>query len=277
MRKFKNATLLKLASKTLERNKIFEGRHEGESCYIFGNGASLKYFDLEKFDDRVAIGCNALFFHRDFEKLNVSYYFSGHPFLYYPFWTNPYSRKFSKNLLGPAYRAKIETYTKTNYFLSLSNYPSLQGDNIYYVHHFDRPFEGYTNRSLHRYFTPMSGALQAMLGLAINLGFADITLVGCDYSFTPRGIGHYFEAGTNSDHYSEEPFCKEYILDAVRHAKIKTVVPNSNYSGHILPHISYMELTGDKPVYRENHQVLGRNDMVSLSQSEMKYRIYHEK
>src|ERR1035437_4354265 len=103
---FKNTILSILAKKVLERNKKFEGLHRGESCYIFGNGASIKYFDLKKLDDKIAIGCGALFLHRDFSKLNVKYYYEGHPFFYYPYWRNPYSKKLERNILGAFYKEK---------------------------------------------------------------------------------------------------------------------------------------------------------------------------
>lgn len=274
MQKLKNAILLRLARKTLERNRVFEERHKGESCYLIGNGASIKYFDLERFGDKTVIGCNALFFHRDFHKLNASYYFSGHPFLYYPYWTNPYTRKRVKNGLGPLYRSKMRIYNNVNYFVSLSNYFGLRTKNTYYLHHFDKAFGNYSACSLGGEFAAMDGALPAMLGMAIYMGFTDITLVGCDYSFYPQAIGHFFEVGAFEDSFRNEPVSEAFLNNAKLHATLRTVTPNDSYSGHILPDIGYMELTGSEPVYRENTTIVTKSDLLSLNQSGMNYKIF---
>lgn len=49
----KNKILHFISRSVIERNKKFKDAHAGESCYIFGNGASLKYYDLEKFSDKL--------------------------------------------------------------------------------------------------------------------------------------------------------------------------------------------------------------------------------
>src|SRR3990167_2434038 len=101
---YKNKIILLLSKKVLERNKKFESLHKGESCYIFGNGPSLKYFDFKKFNNKIVIGCGGLFLHRDFDKINVKYYYEGHPFFNHPYWINPYSKKIVKNVLGISYK-----------------------------------------------------------------------------------------------------------------------------------------------------------------------------
>ena len=35
----------------LSKNIKFKNKHKGEECYIFGNGSSIKYFELSKFSD----------------------------------------------------------------------------------------------------------------------------------------------------------------------------------------------------------------------------------
>ena len=62
----KNKILLTLSKKTLDRNQKYKEAHAGEGCYIFGNGVSIKYFDLTKFNDKPSIGCGVLFLHNNF-------------------------------------------------------------------------------------------------------------------------------------------------------------------------------------------------------------------
>ncbi len=274
MSHLKNKTLSLLAKKTLKRNKKFGGIHQGESCYLFGNGASLKYFDLKKFDDKIVISCGPLSVHRDFKKMNVKYHFEGHPFFYYPYWTNPYTRKFEKNIYGAFYKEKIRLHKDVSYFLSLSNYFGIRDDNIYYIHHFDKPFDTFTDCKLDHSFTSMASGLGGMLGLAVCMGFKDITLVGCDYSFFPQSQGHFYEFGRLADSFHETPCNEKFLRAAAEHANLRVVTPNENYKGHILPHISYKDLTGDEPVYRENHEICTQSDLLALNRCRMDYKIF---
>lgn len=203
-----------LVKKVLDRNKKFDGLHKGESCYLFGNGASLKYFDLKNFDDKIVIGCGALFLHRDFKKIDVKYYYGGYSFFYYPYWINPYSKKINKNILGIFYKEKMPCYENVKYFVCLSNYLGIRGDNIYYLHHFSKAFKTYSDSRMDENFTPMASGLAGMLGLALFMGFKDITLVGCDYTFFPQGQGHFYDFGKYPDAFHEEPINKDFLLDA---------------------------------------------------------------
>jgi hypothetical protein len=113
---FKNKALFSLSKKIIEKNLKFKDIHKGQSCYLFGNGSSLKYFDFKSFNDKDAIGCGALFLHKDFNLLNIKYYFEGHPFFYYPYWINPYSRKIQMNPMGKFFKKR---QLNNNFFVVL--------------------------------------------------------------------------------------------------------------------------------------------------------------
>ena len=270
----KDRILLRLARKVLGRNTAFAGRHAGESCYLFGNGASIKHYDLGQFNDKIGIGCNNLFFHKDFLNLDVRYYYTGHPFLYYPFWSNPYSNKYEKNILGSIYRKKIILSQHVTYFMSLSDYISIRRRNIYYCHHFGQGFKGYANNKIDGVFTAMESGLGGMLGMAIFMGFTDVTLVGCDYLCFPQGQGHFFETGVRPQTFWKEPVSEEFLSDASKHTDLKVLTLNDSYRGHILPHISYEEFTGQKPIFRENDKLVSEQDLHDLNLSGMRYRVY---
>jgi hypothetical protein len=255
----------------LARNKKFEALYKGESCYIFGNGASLKYYDFINFNDKIAIGCAGLFFHRDFKKINVKYYYEGHPFILYPYWINPYSNKINKNVLGMLYKRKMSDCSYVNYFISLSNYFGIRGDNIFYLYHFNKAFTSYTESKLDAEFTPMASSLSGMLGLALFMGFSDITLVGCDWFYFPQGEGHFYDFGRFDDLFIEDPINKEFLLDAAQYADIRIVTPHEGYRGHLLPDITYKELTGDEPTYKENYEIVSESDLKALSRCGMIY------
>jgi hypothetical protein len=270
----KNRILSLLATNVLKRNKKFEGLHKGESCYIFGNGASIKHFDLKKFDDKVAIAIGTINMHRDFKKINVKYYYEGAPFFYYPYWINPCSKKLEKNIIGSFYKKKTRLHNGISYFMSLSNYFGIKGQNIYYVHHFGKPFSNFTDCRLDSNFTSMTSGLSGMIGMAIFMGFKDITFVGCDYLLFPNYDGHFYEFFKYPDAFPKKPTDEMCLLAAAQHANMRVVTPNEDYRGHILPHITYKELTGDEPVYEENDGILSKSDLLTLSRSRLLYKIF---
>lgn len=270
----KNTILHFISGSVRNRNRKFVGRHNGESCYIFGNGISLKYFDLSKFSDRVGIGCNNLFFHKDFNELNVKYYFTGHPFFYYPYWKNPRSKKFVENRFGKMFAKKILESSNISFFLNLSNYFGLRGDNIFYLYHFDEKFTNYSNCNISSRFTAMEGSLQAMLGLAINLGFTKITLVGCDYTFYPQSILHFFEYGKEINNYPERPFIESYLKSALEHADIETVLTDEKYEGHCIKGTTYQNMFNLESKFQENVDIVDVKILDELDNCEVLYKIY---
>jgi len=270
-------SILYIFSKQIRKcNKKFIGIHKGESCYIFGNGASLKYFDLKKFSDKIALGLGALFVHKEFEYLQMRYCYEGQPFFFYPYWSNPYrNNKFEKNIIGRFYKERFLSYPNIIYFMSLSNYFGINGSNKYFVHHFNQPFNGFHNCLLNEKFTSMSSGLAGIIGIAICLGFKDITLVGYDYSMFPQAQGHFYEyGGWFENTYWGTPVNKEVLLAAMQHANIRIVTPNDSYRGHILPGITYKTLTGDEPCYRENNEICENSGLLRLNEGRMSYKIF---
>ena len=115
----KNRFLFNLTKKIILRNRKFKGLHSGESCYLFGNAKSLKYYDLSLFNDRVSIGCNFLFLHKDFGDIGMSYYYNADPFFFYPYWRNLYTGKIERHILGGLFEAKIRENSDVNFFINV--------------------------------------------------------------------------------------------------------------------------------------------------------------
>lgn len=42
----KKKIIYNIASPILSKIRTLKNKHEGETCYLFGDGASIKYFDL---------------------------------------------------------------------------------------------------------------------------------------------------------------------------------------------------------------------------------------
>ena len=158
-------------------------------------------------------------------------------------------------------------------FCNLSNYFGIHGDDIYFAHHFDAPFNGFEKNKLDKVFTTLSSSLSGMLGLAIYMGFKDINLVGCDYSMTPQLQGHFYEYGKFPDNQNDDPH-KELLLDAMEYADIRLITPGKHYRGNVLPYVSYKEFTGDNTNYKENIDILSKSDLLDLDRFSMLYEIF---
>ena len=79
-----NKLIYSLNKRSFSRNVQFKDIHKGDTCYIFGNGESIKSMDLNNFNDKISIGCNNLFLHKDFEKLDCRYYQIVAPLIFLP-------------------------------------------------------------------------------------------------------------------------------------------------------------------------------------------------
>ena len=266
-----------LTRRALFKNHKFKDIHKGEKCYIFGNGASIKYFDLAEFNDRIAITCGAMFLHKDYQKLNVKYYYTGHPFFYYPYWTNPYNQKFERNRTGLIYKKNIYARNDIDYFINLTNYFGISGKNVHFLYRYGQLFSDIKGSDLTGKYTFMDSALSAMIGIAIYMGFEDITLVGCDYASSPILWGHFFEFGKRPTRDNGIIYAEQSLLAAKEVAELKTITINPEYKGDIVKETTYKSFTNNEINYEENYEIVDQPNLLELNKTNMGYRIFPEK
>jgi hypothetical protein len=270
---FKNKFFYSVTKNILSKNNTFKGIHRGESCYFFGNAKSLKYYDLSLFNDKVSIGCNFLFLHKDFNNAGVNYYYNGDPFFLYPYAKNLYTKKFKKNAIGKLFVQKVKDNPDINYFINISDYPMLRGKNIFYLHHFGEHFTDYSQCGLDTAFTATKSALSGMLGIAIYLGFKDATLVGFDHLLKPKASEHFYEYGKLDQVYEPTALHEKFLIEAQKFLNLRVVSPNDSYKGHIIPHINYEHLTGKRALFRENTEIIENRDLEKLRKSDFGFSI----
>jgi hypothetical protein len=255
--------LFRLAQPLLRRNRQFENRHAGQSCYVFGNGASLKGMDLARFSDRISIGCNSLFLHNDFDKLDCRYYFLPAPFLFHRY--RKYYGRWHRNYMGDLYREKVLAHPGVSFFTSLSNCIGLSADNLYYTHHFGSRAWDFGQARLDGHFSFMQGGMYAMIGLAFSMGFKSVTLVGCDYAFSPRYVSHFFEKGLGGKIENEEEiYGGNFFSECAKMMDLSIMVPDSVRS-ELMPYIEYSVHTGKPFLYRENTEIVSQHDLELLA------------
>ena len=61
----------KFFSNLVSKNIKFKDKYINQSCYIIGNGQSIKYFDLKKFSKNKTLTCGWMFLHKDYKNLDV--------------------------------------------------------------------------------------------------------------------------------------------------------------------------------------------------------------
>ncbi len=265
---FKNLILRHLARNILARNKVFKNIHQGESCYIFGNGISLKGMDLKKFDDKISIGCGFIYLHKEFPYLNMRYCLELHPFYYYPLWKNPYSRLREKNILGALSKKFLTDHKNLISFCSLSNYFGIRAENIYYLHNFGLKTPSLEACNLDGNFSFMQGALYGMIGLAIYMGFKKATLVGCDYTHSPARSLHFYEKGEGVIH-TDTNRSNNVFFELIKQKIDLLTVTIPGTQSKDLKYVEYDKYSGEKFCYRENTQIVEKKWLNCLRDSKM--------
>jgi len=257
-----NKTLKFLSRGVLSENEKFKNRHKGETCYIIGNGASLKSMDLSSFTDHITIPLNFLCLHNDFKLLNAPYYVISAPSFLYSYRTNPYTKKFTKNHLGRAFQKSITEFPDITLFTSLSNYFGFKMvKKINYFHHFGCRDIDINKCDISGNFSFMKGGLHAGIGLAINMGFQKAILVGCDYIFTPLSDGHFYASGPSLISENNNNIYESLIYETnnIMELELITDTAESNW----MRYQNYEKYSGKKLYYRENREIV-RSEYLDL-------------
>tara|TARA_B100001059_G_C17709479_1_gene514639 strand:+ start:207 stop:1040 length:834 start_codon:yes stop_codon:yes gene_type:complete len=251
----KNKFLFKsLAQPILSRNKKFLNIHKNKTCYIFGNGASIKNLDLKDFSDLPTIGINHLCLHKDFKYLDTKYYVLPESFFFYPYKKNIYTgKRFEENIMGKLFKKSFNEFKKINLFTSLTNFFGAQFPNVYYIHHFGYKLPDIKYNQIDSIFSFMSGGLNAAIGLAINLGFSKAYLVGCDYLFSPVKYGHFYDFGPPQISTDKEIY-PNLIHESSKLIKL-CVITDKGISNH-LDYIEYTDYKSKKINYKENTEII---------------------
>lgn len=188
----------------VKKNVSLKGLHAGETCFIFGNGASLKYYDISKLPKNIAIVCAYSLVDDRMRNLNVKYYAFCESYSLYPlvFNTYPHVRKFQKNKIRDIFAKSIKNYKNIRIITNLTNIYSsvLPRNNTSYIFHFGK--RNVLSCDMADSFGACGGALDYMLGVAKYMGFSKAIILGCDYLGSPPQMGHFY--------YDSEPFIGIY-------------------------------------------------------------------
>lgn len=243
------------------RLERFSNKHIGESCYVFGDGPSIKWFDLDQFADHPAICCGMIPFHKDFVKLRIKYATLAAPWVFLPKLLQP--RMY--HLLGgiaSEYKRLVRNARHIEFFINLSNMPSLSGANVTHIYR-GLPRERNFTDGLLRGFDLFAGSFHASLTLAYYLGFSKIYLVGFDaWTIQPSRNMHWYERGEGV--FFEPVNLATDFLDVIRRSADIYTISADGQSKNVV-NISYESYTGKKPLFRENDQLLAPHHLAVLA------------
>ena len=264
MREKLKKILANISKPTLSKIHKYKDFHKNESCYLIGDGISLKWFDLSLFHDRVSIPTGFLPFHNDFDKLNVKYSLFIEPWYFYPLReSNKIAKLYKKEI--------IYKYKDINFFINLSNYPFIKkNSNINYVFNNDFFDSRIQENFISNRINAFHGVFRFSISLAVYMGFEHIYLLGCDYTHVPSRSLHWYEKGKGV--LLEQPnYQKNFIEIAKEFIDITTITLDGK--SDFINYIKYEDFTGKKPVFKENNQLLSENKLIILN-SRNRYKIY---
>jgi hypothetical protein len=254
------------------RLEKFNNIHEGETCYIFGDGPSIKWFDLNEFRDHPAICCGMIPFHKDFAKLNAKYYVLIEPWLFVSKILQP---KILHDLrqIAAEYKKCIDILRDKEIFINLSNIFSMSGANINYVYQ-KLPKPRNRTDQLVNQLDCFGGSFHASLTLAYYLGFKKIYLVGFDaWTIQPARALHWYELG-DGEFFNTTNFASEFLELLKSTIDIYTISKDGQSCN--VKNISYETYTRKTPAYKENHELLSERSLHVLA-TYPKYKIFPTK
>ena len=163
-----------------ERQRLlsFRDRHRGGRCFVLGNGPSLREMDLSKLDGEVTFGVNRIFeAYLSLGLAPVTYYCVSDPTVW--------------RLIGRT----AESAKAAQVFVRL---PDIQDPNSQTIHLVQRDYDLFMDagwfpldpaQGLARGLTVL---LDLCLPLAYWMGFDEVILLGCDFSFDPKRDNHFY-------------------------------------------------------------------------------------
>ena len=248
----------------LRKNKRFIGLHSNETCYIFGNGRSLKYYDLNFFNDKVAIGLNHIGLHKDCIKLNIKYIVVPESLFMYPVLKNPYNNKLQKNVMFDIFKSSVKNLNNITIFTSVTNIFGWGLKNLHYLYNFGIKNCNIKHCNIAGEFSYMRGALYSGLGMAIAMGFQKAILVGCDHLHTPSCGGHFYTYGKPiyESGQLEENMYEELLASISK--KIEITVLTNDQESLWLNSMTYEQYTNQKMSYRENTEIVEEKNLIKL-------------
>lgn len=185
-----------IAAGAAKKNKDLKDLYKNQRCFILGNGVSLNEIDISKLADEWTFGCGCLYLHKDIGKLNLKFFVATYAV-----------RESSRGNVG-RYLDHFSTIEKTFsnpetiFFVRAINKELFQRHNIlrrrrvYYLKPKQPlPAEQAVKEpiDLTKRSGLLPGSMSSMLTTAVYMGFKEIYLCGCGYTYEPQQVYHFYD------------------------------------------------------------------------------------
>ena len=194
----------------LRKNKQLHNQYEGERIFIFYSGSSILNVNFTAFKNEYVMGANLLALHNNFKELDVDFY------AYTGSWNYSLGKYMAWGLHeiydGLSHKTKLFLNSSSYYWINNLNYCGIVDDrekfkkNTYFINNksFILDSGNDVNCNLPK---NLHGVVSRSIGIAIDLGFKEIYLIGSDYSKDPIRVGHFYgttDFTTSRDEYETE-------------------------------------------------------------------------
>lgn len=175
--------------RNLQRVKNLKNTHQGQRCFIIGNGPSLNQTDLSNLANEYTFGLNRIYLLFDKMGFTPTYYVC----------TNPYVIEQSWQEIHRISGIKFLGQASIRYFANQ--------DDVIFLRSLSRPRFSYNiARGVWEGATVTYCAMQ----IAFYLGFTEVILIGVDHYFKTEGQAHavVISEGDDPNHFSPNYFGK---------------------------------------------------------------------
>ena len=257
-----------LFDKKLKEIHKLKDLEKGKTCYLIGDGVSLKSYDLKFFKKYDSISLSYLPFHSEFDYINCKYCLLIQPYFFYSLNyitdpMNPPKKIFWHNKIGKYFEEKIINRYKDKIFIThLSNYFSLKNykNNYFILNQFnDESFDKFLKE---KNINSWEWSMKAGVLFAIYLGYKKIFLVGCDYADNPVSVGHWYERNLNKKIRSENKDLKFFFDSLSDIIDIKIITKQNNQ--HDKRFVNYEKYSGLPLKNTEDYPPIGEDTLSIL-------------
>lgn len=254
------------------KNLKYQNIHKGQTCLIFGNGSSLKYYNLAAIKKYPSIGCSYSLTDKRMSALEMTYCVIADSYLLYYFRQHSYSNRIIVNLIGPILKKIIRENINTQFFTSLTNYYSFlrRPNNLSYFHHFRDKRSGSYDFS--GSVSNCAGALDIMISLAKYLGFSKVILLGCDYLGSPKLEGHFYSDSIPS-YGKDDPQYVARIKEVAGELDVLPIFPKG-ISCSVFKSATFEEYFGASEVYQSNIEIVDEEYLIMMRKAAKATQIY---
>lgn len=185
----------------LLKNSVLKNIYENKRCFILGTGYSLNDIDLSLLSAELTFGCNYIHLHQDIKNINLNFYayLDRISALYAASLDDTILVDMNPKILWPTLASSLK-WEETVFFFHTSFNQFIKKNNIFRNRkvHFVKSYLPISkakvqSNDLTKRITFMDGALFFMIASSIYMGFKDLYLCGCGYTYEPVSCLHFYD------------------------------------------------------------------------------------